>query len=499
MRRASRVLVLVLAVAAVLAVMAGPPATASRYGPSPVPVYPSFPFNDRPGSGGPPPFIQDANNPHKWVWTLDPLVSGATGTVTFYDWANAITRSGIMQGPGGAGVNEFEIPSPWTTAQKAQLGYYFDFNRPSFTQDVDSVLPDFLSPDDTVLDSDLNPTSTSGYTIKSDWDPTLYHPDAINVPTPFADFPNASMDGAANLFKFAFSIAPGTQFMNMQVDKEGNYYVARRDMQWEFIDSFLYKQVGSAGPPETLDTQFNIQPYPVSDAYGWCGAIPPEDPQSLQPMAGQLIKDIAFDVWEADLGPGNGVPPFTTEVVPSFVMRSFGLYVVDATMLSFGVRQRFSSMSKGVHVRPVAATDPVTGQVFPAGSRVVPGDFDFQHWFNRVSPFAAGVVPKGAWVINEGNPRYMQVVAVGTPGAVWHQNKFAGAAFTVRGDMERRVNYILAGTEWAGDQGTAQGFNQVYADLIAAGTINPDTGQPWKRADWNDWELGGLDRLPDAY
>ena len=157
-------------------------------------------------------------------------------------------------------------------------------------------------------------------------------------------------------------------------------------------------------------------PYPISDAYGWCGALVPSDPSSLTPMAGQLIKDIAFDVWAADTSPADGAPPFSTEVVPSFVMRSFGLYVVDVTMHNFGgVRQRFSAISKGVHTRPVRTVDPDTNEVFEAGSRVEPGDFDFEQWFNRVSPFAAAVVPLGAWVINEGNSRTMQVVPAAKP------------------------------------------------------------------------------------
>ncbi|MGH2831082.1 MAG: hypothetical protein ACRDJM_11420 [Actinomycetota bacterium] len=501
MRRGrARRLLLAVVVLSLVAVLAGTPAGASRYGPSNWTPYPSFPFNERLGSGGPPPFIQDANNSRKWVWTLDPTVYGASGTITFFDYANAITRSGVMQGPGGVGTNDFEIPNDRTAAQKQSKGFYFDFERPSFTQDVDVVPPDFLSPDDTVLDSDLNPISTTGYDIATDWDPTLYHPDQVEPPNIFGNFPDASVDGSANLFKLAFTVATGTQFMNMQVDKHGNYYVARRNMQWSYIDSFVSKPVGSSGPPQVNDTQFNIKPYPISDAYGWCGAIPPRDPNSLRPMAGQLIKDIAFDVFAADTGPGDAVPPFTTEVVPSFVMRSFGLYVVDVTMHSFGgVRQRFSSMSKGVHIRPVQTVDPNTNQVFPAGSAVKPGDFDFQRWFNRVSPFAAGVVPLGAWVINEGNPEYMQVVPAGTPGAVWHQNKFAGAAFIVRGDMERRVNYINASSSWAGDQQTVAGYEERYHNLIQSGAVNPRTGQPWKRADWTDWAEGGIELLPDRY
>lgn len=450
-------------------------AGASRFGKAGPPAFPSFPYEHRLGSGGPPPFIQDANDPHKYVWTIDPTVYAATGTITFWDYSNAITREGFMTGPGGAGVNDFQVTSP-ITGKKG-----FDFDRPSFTQDVDSVAADFLTPD-------------PPHDLHTDFDPTTYHPDELPVPSPFATWTNANIDGVANLYKFGFSVSPGTQFMNMQVDKAGNYYVARRDMQWEWIDELVFKN--SAGDIQREDTQFNIQPYPLSDAYGWCGALVMRDPSSLTPMAGQLIKDIAFDVWPADTGPASGLEPVAREVVPSFVMRSFGIYEVDVTMLSTGTRQQFTGIAKGVHIRPTAVT--IGNVTYAAGSRVQPGDPDFSHWLNRVSPFAAGVVPIGAWVINEGT-KYMQVVPAGTPGAVWHQNKFAGAAFLVRGDMERRVNYIGAASGLAGDQNTTVGYSEVYNDLITGGVTNPSTGQAWKRADWADWQVGGIDPVPDGY
>lgn len=459
----------ILAVSVVAIVAPTIPAGASRYGISGFPQFPSFPYETRLGSGGPPPFIQDADDPHKWVWNVDPLVYGAEGTITFYNYANAINPSPEdpgMLGPGGAGPLDWQITSPVT----GKTG--FDPDRPSFTQDVDVVPPDFLTPDGSMA-------------ISSDSDPTVYHPDGLAAPSIFTPFQNASLDGQANLFKFAYTVGTGTQFMNMQVDKAGNYYVARRDMQWEWIDSFLYHDVVT-DETRTIDTQFNIQPYPISDAYGWCGAIPPRDPNSLTPMAGQLIKDIAFDVYLGDGGPHQAIRPFATEVVPSFVMRSFGIYEVDVTMLSTGVRQQFTGIAKSVHQRPVDVLNEDDEVVFEAGSAVKPGDPDFELWFNRVSPFAAGVVPIGAWVINEGTDQ-MQVVPVGTPGAVWHQNKFAGAAFLVRGDMERRVNYINASSGLPGDQGTTVGHDEVYFNLVQDGAINPATSQPWTRVDWSDW------------
>lgn len=482
MIKAKRAFCVLSMVTATVVVTVGP-AEASRFGVSGFPQYPSFPFEHRAGSGGPANFVQDPNDPNLWVWTIDPMVYGATGTIKFWNYRNAVARTGTMTGPGGVGVNDWRVCAGLAKALCQSGTSPFDPSRPGFTQDVESVPADFLTPD---------PPAD----ISNDWDPSEFHPDGFAAPAgskpPMLDFPaypGANMDGSANLFKFAYSIAPGTQFMNMQVDRSGNYYVARRDMQWQWIDSFTYKK--GDDPATKVDTQFNIQPYPISDAFGWCGAsIVEDDPNALTAMGGQLIKDIAFDVFAGSGGPQQAARPISTEVVPSFMMRSYGIYEVDVTMQGSGVRQHFTGTAKGVHVRPVDVKDANGNVVFPAGSLVKPGDPDYTRWFNRVSPFAAGVVPIGAWVINEGT-QYMQVVPAGTPGAVWHQNKFAGAAFLVRGDMERRVNYINAASEAAGDQATVAGDTQVYRQRIDQGRM--------KRSDWTDWAEDGTTVLADAH
>ena len=52
----------------------------------------------------------------------------------------------------------------------------------------------------------------------------------------------------------------------------------------------------------------------------------------------------------------------------------------------------------------------------------------------------------GAWVLNDGTPD-VQVVAEGTPGAVWHANSFAGYAFLLRADGTRTLTF--AATDWS--------------------------------------------------
>ena len=94
------------------ALSVGSTAFASRPGSAGPPRYPSFPFNDRLGSGGPPPFLQCVGDPlpdgcgtdadeRRWVWKIDEMTYGASGYITFYDFRNAITqsRSEPMSGP----------------------------------------------------------------------------------------------------------------------------------------------------------------------------------------------------------------------------------------------------------------------------------------------------------------------------------------------------------------------------------------------------------------
>lgn len=472
-----------ISVALSMVVLLAHPADASRFGSSGFPQYPSFPFENRSGSGGPANFVQDPNDPNLWVWTIDPMVYGATGTIKFWNYRNAVAKTGTMTGPGGVGVNDWRVCAGLAATRCGPGQSPFDPTRPGFTQDVESVPADFLTPDPPAQ-------------ISNDWDASTFHPDGLTPPArskpamvDLPGYPEANMDGSANLFKFAYTVAPGTQFMNMQVDRAGNYFVARRDMQWQWIDTFTYKK--GDDPVKKVDTQFNIQPYPISDAYGWCGAtVVKDDPNALTTMGGQLIKDIAFDVFANSGGPHQAAKPISTEVVPSFMMRSFGIYEVDVTMQGSGVRQHFTGTAKGVHVRPVDVKDEHGNVIFTAGSEVQPGDPDYSRWFNRVSPFAAGVVPIGAWVINQGT-QYVQVVPAGTPGAVWHQNRFAGAAFLVRGDMERRLNYVNAASGAAGDQVTVASDTQVYKQLIDQGLM--------KRSDWTDWADGGMTVLADAH
>lgn len=311
----------------------------------------------------------------KWVWRVDPArYGGASGSITFSDEG--------YRGPGGAGPNDF------------QVGDGFDPENRSFVQSVEVVEADGITADPlhTVYADDL--FGMGGH--------------------PSSAFEGANMDGQVNLGNFAWTTPPGTKFVNMQIDKAGNYFVAKRDMQWGFFDEYKYRS--ATGELRTRDTSFNFQPYPLSDAYGFCGSVLTSEPTALERQSGQLVFDVAFDVYPNDGGPGSGRP--STQVVPGFVMRSYGAYTVQVKN-GMGQSQRFTARASGINY------NPVTGQLDRA-------------FYQRVSPLGAGVIPDGAWVLNEGTPD-MKVVPEGTPGATYHKNTFAGFAFLLRGDVARTV------------------------------------------------------------
>ncbi len=301
--------------------------------------------------------------------------NGATGSITFNDHG--------YTGPNGVGANDF------------QVGSGFDASRIGQIQNVVTKDPDWQ-------------TSDPAQTVLGDFGGP--------------EFANANLDGAVNFYAWAYTTVGGSKFSNMTIDQAGNYFVAKDDMKFKFYDTFQYT-VGTT-PVSTYDTVVNFQPYAVSDAKGWCGSVLVEDPNSLSRMAGQVTFDFAFDAYLWDGGPvsegGTGVGSPMTQIVPGFVMRSYGSYVVDVT--KDGILQHFEGSAVENN------TNPVTGELDPA----------FQ---NRVSFLGAGVVPAGVWVLNDGTPD-VQVVAEGTPGATWHVNGFGGYAFLLRADGERTLFYI---------------------------------------------------------
>ncbi len=343
-----------------------------------------------------------------WVNTVDTTTTGATGTITFNDWG--------YTGPTGAGVNTF------------QIGSGFDSSRIGQIQNVTTVAPDWLTPDPA--------KDTKPYLV------------------PFGTtYTNGNMDGNVNFFKMAYT-TPTSTFNNMQIDKAGNYFVAKNDMHFGFYDNFAYKN--GANPVVNVDTDLNFQPYAISDAKGWCGSVLTSGPNSLEKMAGQVTFDFAFDAYFGNSHPGPGAT-VATQIVPGFVMRSYGDYYVNVTNVASGYNMNFEGHAVGNNTDPTTVVAGVGGTV---DGTAADGDPSYH---NKVSFLGAGVVPIGVWVFNDGTANVTvaddQTFVPGTPGgtvrlsdgATWHFNDFGGFAFLLRADAERNVTYIepLGWTDYA--------------------------------------------------
>lgn len=346
------------------------------------------------------------------------------GYITFYDWGYA--------GPNGAGANDFYVPGSGG----------FDASNIGQIQNVITLDADGL-------------TSDPAKTVRMD--------DNSGALT------NANMDTVVNFYQWAYTTVGGSTFDNMQIDRAGNYFVARNDMNFQFYDVFNYTDTTGTNPDSVYDTAINFQPYAISDARGWCGSTMIANPNGLEVMAGQVTFDFAFDAYLVDREPvpgqGGG-----TQIVPDFIMRSYGDYVVNmGTALT---TYRGSAV--------INNTNPETGDLDP----------DFQ---NRVSFLGAGVVPKGVWVtadsydgngiantnrvLNDDSTWRVTVAGDGldslcdaavdtvraSDGAVCWRNSFAGYAFLMRADGSRELVYI-------NPEGHS---NYVATDPAAYDSLNP--------------------------
>lgn len=336
-----------------------------------------------------------AAEPVDWITTIDPtLYNGASGFIRFNDWG--------YEGPAGAGAGDFAVTSPVTGVTG------FDETRVGQIQNVVTTGPDWV-------------TSDPAHNVAGDFGGP--------------DYSNANMDSTVNFFAWAYTTIAGSTFSNMTIDRAGNYFVARNDMNFQFYDTFQYRDITGVNPDQTYDTVVNFQPYAISDARGWCGSVLSSDPNALEMMAGQVTFDFAFDAYLWDGGPlsggGTGIGAPMTQIVPDFVMRSYGSYEVDVTVN--GIRQYYEGSAV------VNNTDPLTGEL----------DAD---WQNRVSFLGAGVIPRGVWVFNRGTADLAVADVQGEngtidgqvreDGAVWHVNGFAGYAFLLRADGSRELFHV---------------------------------------------------------
>ena len=317
----------------------------------------------------------------EWITTEN--YNGFTTTIAFDDWG--------YTGPMGVGANDFQVNGG------------FDASRLGQIQSVTTVAPDYRTNDPT-------------HDLYTDFGTTPYGPGV--------SLTDANMDGSVNFYGWGYT-TPTSTFSNMQIDKAGNYFVAKDDMNFGFYDTFDYRNDGAentaipgstTGSVTSIDTGINFQPYAISDAMGWCGSTMISNPNGLDEMAGQVTFDFAFDAY---LNDGSSGTPLT-QIVPDFVMRSYGSYVVTSQGATNTSVYTGSAVGNNIN--------PETGELDP-------------DYLNKVSFLGGGVVPDGVWVINDGTPD-VEVVAEGTPGAVWHKNLFGGYAFLLRADAERTLKWI---------------------------------------------------------
>lgn len=340
-----------------------------------------------------------------FVTTIDAATyNGASGTITFNDHGYTDYVNDYMT----AGANVF------------QVGSGFDPNRVGQVQNVVTDGPDWLTSD---------PTKTVRFDGFS-------APDAY----PTGSAPNANMDSQVNFFRWGYTTVAGSTFNNMQIDKAGNYHVAKSDMNFQFYDTFQYNN--GVDPIYEHDTYINFQPYAISDGKGWCGSVLASSPTAVVPMAGQLTFDFAMDVYLDDGDGTTGVP--ATQLVRGFVMRSYGDYVLEVKT-SGGFTQKFAGSAV------VNNTNPLTGEVDP-------------NYAGQVSFLGAGVLPAGVWVLNDNTPE-VQIVDEGTEGATWHANQYGGYAFMLRADGTRTL-IEPAASDWS-DYTSPAPEPATYAMMIA--------------------------------
>ena len=251
-------------------------------------------------------------------------------------------------------------------------------------------------------------------------------------------YTNANLDGQVQFYRWAYT-TPSSTFDNMNIDKAGNYSIAKEDMTFGYYDNFEYRDTTGVYDDESVDTNINFKPYAISDATGWCGSTLASSPNALEEMAGQVTFDFAFDAYLDNQKDPNAAS-INIQIVPGFEMRSYGDYTVDVEV-GGTYNQHFEGSAVGNNMDP---TSIVTGE----------GGTVDANYLNQVSFLGAGVVPAGVWVFNKSDRANLTVAADQSvagiisgevrvsDGATWHTNSFAGYAFLLRADAERSVTWI---------------------------------------------------------
>jgi len=348
------------------------------------------------------------------------------GTVTFDDWG--------FVGPNGRTAVDFEPVNG------------FNFDSVGQIQHVVTRAEDGLTPDDPV-------------TVIQD----LYG-------TPI--YGSADMDGTVSFYHWAYTTKGGSTFYDMLIDTDGDYFIPQEGMT--FIRYDVHEHNSALNPGDTdyvadgsYPTKIAFQPYVLSDARGWCGSISAANPGALEPMAGQLQFDFAFDVY-FQFTPGV-FQYSSTEIVRNFEMRSYGTLTIDIDNIpSIASDPQFVKASAVVN-----NTNPGINNLQVAGAPVDPD------YYNLVSFMGGGVLDNaghcmqlnpnfvgGGGLTGTSNYKFTGFVdgptdqaSCETAGGTWQLHAFTGYAFVLRADGIR----VIEAMDYA-----------LYSDLTDVPTVIPD-------------------------
>ena len=314
-------------------------------------------------------------------------------------------------------------------------------------------------------------------------------------------FADANMDTQTNFYGWGYTSPAGSTFSNMQIDADGDYYIARDDMAFNYYGEFDYTNMA----PDSFDaegvrivngdrdrnadgtyaTTIGFQPYALSDAEGWCGSVMASNPGSLEAMAGQVTFDFGFEAYfpTTPEGPGNGA----MQIVKDFQMRSYGTLDV-ITNTADGGQADLHFTANAVVNNTDAGVDPTTGAglvwepvlnldgtaaldgngqprfIQVEDKAVGAGGVD-PNSYNEVSFMGGGIVPDFIWILvkpgtagvtTDSADNILAVLDVDANGnpiipidpetglqmvgeLVNHQNSFAGYPFLLRADGIRII------------------------------------------------------------
>jgi len=342
----------------------------------------------------------------EWVTTYTKNNGTVLGTITLDDWGYV--------GPGGRNATTFEPINGFGNNPLDPVGGIGQYQH-VVTRDADWITPDVP------------------YTSISD-----------GVSPGEFTYSNGNMDATTNFFLWAYSTPGGGLFNNMLIDYDGDYHVGQSDMSFNFMSYYDYKvEDGSGAAIQRRVTEFAFQPYPLSDAKGWCGSVMVSHPNAVEPMSGQLTFDIAFDVY---FQAADGTLSYSsTEVIREFEMRSWGDITVDVNN-NGGTPQRFSARAVVNNTNPANTASIINPNVLT----LVPDPA----YNNLVSFHGAGVIPDtytcgvetAEWVSGQrgaGIMRYSTILeqpdrtSCLNAGGSWTRNAFSSFAFLLRADGER--------------------------------------------------------------